>query len=518
MTASRTKNSVRNIIFSMLAYGLQIILGFLARRYFIYFFSTEYLGLNSLFSNVLSLLSLAELGFGTAIVFAMYKPMAEGDEEKVRQLMQFYKKSYFTIGCVILGIGLCVLPFMDYFKKQAPNVNINLYIVYGIFLFNSVVSYFFAHRRSLLYTNQRNDIESKINMLLNILLTGGQLVAICFAKNYYLYIALIGIFNILNNVLIFVITQKMFPQFLKKPNAFLDKESKKAINKNIMSMIFHKIGSVVVYSTDSLIIFLVLGSVSLGKYSNYLMITTYVSAIVTIFTNAMRGSVGNSIASESVEKNQTLLKKLNFIYCWIVAFCTIAIFILSDPFIDIVLTKDVSTVLTFDKTIILLICVSFYLNQSRNMVLLFKEGAGLFYQDRFKSIFESVINLVTSIILAKFIGLAGVIIGTIISTISTCLWVEPYVLNKHYLKQSTLKYFAKYLYYTFAMLVAGGVTYLVCNFIPHYNIGWLIVKFAVCAVVPNIVLLITYCWLPEFKQTIQWGKQIISGFKQKKKN
>lgn len=517
MATSRTKNSVRNIIFSMLAFAVQIILGFFARRYFIYYFSTEYLGLNSLFSNVLSLLSLAELGFGTAIVFAMYKPMAEGDEEKVRQLMHFYKKCYFTIGIVILGIGLCVLPFMEYFKKQAPNVDVNLYFVYGIFLFNSVVSYFFAHRRSLLYTNQRNDIESKVNMLLNILLTGGQIIAICFAKNYYLYISLFGIFNILNNVLIFIITQKMFPQFLKKPNSFLDKESKKSINKNIMSMIFHKIGSVVVYSTDSLVIFLILGSASLGKYSNYLMITTYVSAIIAIFTNAMRGSIGNSIASESEEKNQNLLNKLNFIYFWLISFCTIAIFVLADPFIDVVLTKDATTSLTFDKTIILLICINFFIGQSRYMLGTFKECAGLFYQDRFKSIFESIINLVVSIVLARYIGLAGVIIGTIISTLTTSLWVEPYVFYKHYLKQSTVKYFVKYLYYTFALIVAGCATYFICNIIPDFNMPWLIVKFVVCAIVPNLVLLILYFWLPEFKQTVQWGKQIICNFKNKHK-
>jgi len=236
-TESRTKNSSRNLIFSMLAYIIQIVLGFLVRRYFIYYFNEEYLGLNSLFTNVLSLLSLAELGFGGAIVFAMYKPMAEGDEEKVRQLLYFYKKCYLMIGLIILGIGLCVLPFMDYFKKQAPNVDVNLYVIYLINLFNTVISYFFAHRRSLLYTNQRNDIESKINMVINIALTGMQLVVLIFVRNYYLYISLTGITTILSNALIFFVTQKLYKNYLRKPEAYLDKESKREINKNICAMV-----------------------------------------------------------------------------------------------------------------------------------------------------------------------------------------------------------------------------------------------------------------------------------------
>ena len=510
---SRTKNTTRNIIFSMMAYFIQILLGFLARRYFIYFFSEEYLGLSSVFSNVLSLLSLAELGFGTAIVFAMYKPMADGDEEKVRQLLQYYRKSYFIIGTVVFAIGLCVLPFMDYFRAQAPNVDVNFYLVYFIFLFNSCVSYFFAHRRSLLYTNQRNDIESKVNMILNIVLTGLQLLAICVAKNYYLYIILTGVITVINNSIIYFITRKLYPQFLKKPYSYLDKETIKGINKNIRAMIFHKIGTAVVYSTDSLVIFLILGSASLGKYSNYLLITTYVSAIIGIFTGSLRGSVGNSIASEDVEKNKQLLNKLNFLYFWLISFSTIAVFILADPFINVILTKDTSNLLTFDKTILLLICVNFYLMQSRGMISLFKECAGLFYPDRYKAIFESIINLIVSIVLAKFIGISGVIIGTIVSTITTSLWVEPYVLHKHYLKEPTIKYFGKYFIYSIAVLLAGLVTYVTCSLIPDGTILLLGAKAIVCLLVSNITLLVCLWWLPEFKDSVCWFKTMISKLK-----
>ncbi len=514
---SRVKNSTRNMIFSMIAYIMQILLGFVVRRYFIFHFGTEYLGLNSLFANVLSLLSLAELGFGTAIVFAMYKPMAEDDTEKVRELLQFYKKSYMIIGFVVFALGLCVFPFMGVFEKKVPNVDINLYIVYFIHLFNSVISYFFAHRRSLLYTSQRTDIESKVNMSLNIVSTLFQLLTILFLQNFYLYILVGGVISIVNNLIISVITKKYYSEYLQKPQSYLDDETKKSINKNIRAMIFHKIGSAVVYSTDSLIIYLMLGSTVLGKYSNYLLITTYISSFLMLITGAVNGSVGNSVASESVEKNYSLFKKLNFLYLWIVSFCTICIYTLSDPFIDVVLTKAENVNLTLDNFILILVSANFFFNVSRSMCNVFKSSAGLFYPDRHKPIFESLINLVVSIVLCYFIGLPGVIIGTIVSNVTTSLWIEPYVLNKHYLKKSTLIYFSKYAVFLIATVFGCWFTSFVCGKLPTGGITLLCARFAICAILPNIILFMFLSWLPEFKECIKFVVGVIKGFIKKDK-
>lgn len=513
---SRAKNSTRNIIVSMITYMIQVLLAFFVRRYFIFYFGAEYLGLNSLFSNVLSILSLAELGFGSALVFAMYKPMAENDEEKVRQLLQFYKKSYFIIGIIVFSLGLCVLPFMSFFKVKAGSIDVNLYVVYLIFLFNSTISYFFAHRRSLLYTSQRNDIESKINMVMNFLQYGIQLFIIIVLKNYYLYIITTGVVGLLSNLCVYVITQKKYRRFIDKPKNALSNEDTHEIKKNVGALVFHKLGTTIVYSTDSLIIYFMLGSANLGMYSNYVMITTQVATLLSIFINSIRGSIGNSIASESVEKNQQLLKRLNFIYFWIISFCTIAIFVLADPFIDKVLVKG-SQNLLFEKSVLIVICLNFFFNQSKSIVGTFKECAGLFYQDRFKCIFESIINLVASIVLTKYFGIIGVVLGTIISNVLTSLWLDVYVLNKNYLHMSTIKYFVKYLLYLVIMLVVGVGTYFVCSLVPDLNIWTLVAKFAVCAVVPNLMLLAIYACLPEFKDTFAWGRQILKNLLKNKK-
>lgn len=514
---SRTKNSFRNLSFSIIAYVIQIILGFFTRRYFIYYFGTEYLGLNSLFSNILSILSLAELGFGTAIVFSMYKPMAEEDTEKVSELLNFYKKCYTIIGFIVIALGFCVLPFMSYFKSKAPNVDVDLYLVYIIFLFNTAISYFFAYRRSLLYTSQRNDIESKINMMFNIVSSGLQLIILLFIKNYYLYILVSGIVSLSNNFVVYGITNRLYSEYLKKPTSKIDSGTKKEINKNIKALIFHKIGTAIVYSTDSILIFVLLGSTSLGKYSNYLLITSYVTTFISFFTAAVRGSIGNSIATESVEKNTKLFSKLNFVYMWLVSFCTVCIFVLADPFIDTVFNKG-STELLFDKTIIILICVNFFTTVSRYMCGTFKECAGIFYQDRYKSLIEAIVNLVSSVIFAKFIGLAGIILGTIISNVFVSLWVEPYVLNKYYMKQSTIKYFFKYTIFVVATVVTALITQFVCNKLPTGGVTLLVARFAICAILPNICLFLCLCWMPEFRECLNYFSKLVTKFTSKKKS
>ena len=504
---SRTKNSTRNILFSAMAYLIQILLGFFVRRYFIFYFGTEYLGFSSLFSNILSVLSLVELGVGSALVFAMYKPMADGENEKVRQLLQFYKKSYTIIGLVIGALGLCVLPFMSYFQTKAPSVEINLYIVYIVFLFNTVISYFFAYRRSLLYVSQRNDIESKVGILVNILSAGLQLAVILFVKNYYAYISVSILSTILSNLIIYLITQKMFADLVKKPAEPLDKTERKSITKNIFALLCHKLGGTVVYSTDSLIIYLMFDAATLGKYSNYLLITSYVTAIINIVLGAIRGSVGNAIASESVDDNYKAFKKLNYAYLWLVSFCSICIFALSDSFIDVVFNKS-GVVLTFDFSIILLISISFFILHARYMLCIFKECAGLFRQDRIKPVFEAVINLVVSLALAYLIGLAGIIIGTICSNIM-CIIVEPYVVNKHYFKRSTMRYMLRLLYQFLVTAVVGGAMYYLCGLIANDGILNLVLKFAICGVGANVLLLLGLGWLEEFKQCFKWGTGIL---------
>lgn len=432
-------------------------------------------------------------------------------KKKVKQFLKLYKKFYLIVGIVVLGLGLALTPFVHLLINGTPNVSVNLQVVFLIILANTTISYFFAHRRALLYTSQRNDIESKINIIAHITSTVLQLLILFTIKDYYLYLA-VGIFTtILNNFLVWFITQKKYSNYLGKPKGKLDFETKKSIRKNVLAMVYHKIGGVIVFGTDSILISLILinGLDTLGKYSNYILITTYVGAIIALLIASIRGSVGNSIATQSAEENYKLREKLNFVFLWIVGFCAVCIFVLSEPFISVVLTKSSTTNLLLGNEIILLVSISFFITFSRYLTGVFLETAGLFHPWRISPIIESLINLVASILLGLWIGLPGIIIGTILSTVLMPLWVGPHVLNKYYFKKSTFVYMGKYLIYAGSAIVAGFVTWFVCSFIPNGTILLLIAKFAICAVLPNIVLLLCLCWMPEFKQAINWLKSLI---------
>lgn len=520
MLENRTKRASKNMIIALISYAIQLVVGFIVRRYFIYYLGEAYLGLSSLFSNILSILSLAELGFGTAIIFAMYKPMAEQDAEKVKQLLQQFKKYYSIIGTIIFVLGISILPVLKYIVGDVGNLDVNLYIAYIIYLVQSVVTYFLAHRRALFGTSQRNDIETTINLICNILLYVLQLISVIVIKSYYAYIISAVLLNIFNNILVLVVTNRQYAEYIGKPLTRLPLDERQSINKNVLAMIFHKIGGVLVFATDSILTTLLVddGLGVLGKYSNYTLITTSITTIMYLLISATKGSMGNAVALKNPEENYKLKKKIEFLYLWLTSFCTICIFVLIEPFINVILTKGNSQSLLLGKEIALLVCASFFLTHSRQITLAYIDVVGLFRPWRFKALFEAIINLVVSIVLGMELGLVGIIIGTLTSTIFMPLWVEPMVLEKHYFKngKSIKNHWLYFALFVFSTLISGAVTYFACGLIQTDTLWTLIAKFAICAVVPNVMLLLCLWWTPEFKECVKWGIDIFKNFKHSK--
>lgn len=512
VNTSRTKNSIRNLLFSFFAFALQLICTLFIRICFVKVFLVDYLGINSLFTNIISILSVVESGFGSAMTFALYEPVAKGEDEKVRQLLAFYKKCYRVISLCILIIGLAIMPCLPYLIKDFAAINLNLYIVYAMFLASSFISYFSAHRRALFYASQRVDIENKINIAGYVVTLFIQILALFVFKNYYVY-SLAGLINsIISCVLVYIMTNIKFANYIKREDEGISKQDRKNITKNVMALFFHKVGGIVLSGTDSIIISAFLGSVILGKYSNYLMITTYINTLLMTFINSVKGSVGNSLNLKDKDSNFTLFKRLNFIYFAISALFSIAFVVLSSPFVDVMFGEEL--VLSFD--LVLIMGIYLYLYNTRQIVYMFKDCKGYFWQNRFAPIIEAVINLIVSLILVQVIGLLGVILGTIISCILVPLWNEPYILNKHYFKRSTLKYFGKYLLCALATVVSAVVTISVCNFIVVTNFWTLILKGIVCVVVAGLMLLITMAPFKEFKECVKWGKEIVVSFRNKR--
>lgn len=513
-TMTRTQNIKKNLIFNVIRYATNILLQFVLRTVLIYYMGAEYLGLNGLFTNIFSFLNLAELGIGGAIVFSMYKPIAENDIEKVKALQNLYKKFYIIIAIVVGVLGAVLTPFIKYFMNGGVEADINIYILYVMYLAYTLVGYFSAHKRSLLFAYQRNDIENKIKTVCSFLMVGIQIAILILTRNYYFYFSVSILFALVEGISVQIVANKLYPEINGKAEK-LDDLTKKEITKNVTALSLHKVGKAVVFSTDNILVSTFLGLAILGVYTNYSLIITTLTMISQMIYNAITASAGDLIASSSTEYVYERYKKTNFIFSYYSGMTTICLVTLFQPFIA-KWTGDASYLLDFST--VLLLCVSYYLTGMRTGVWVYKDAAGLFDQDKWKPIAEALVNLVVSVGLAYVMGINGIVIGTIVSTLVAPFWVEPYVLYKYYFKKSTKPFFLRYALDVVITLVCGVATYFICSFIPTPNILLLAVKFVVCFVLANVLLILAYLPTGDIRNTFQIVKSLFNRKTKVKRN
>jgi len=315
MAADRTSRSAKNALAGIVNKIIGIAAPFLLRTIMIQKLGVEYLGLNSLFSSVLQMLSLTEMGFGNAVIFSMYKPMADGNTELINALLKFYKRIYRLIGVIVLGIGLVLMPNITHFIASEYPHEINIYVVFGIYLANTVVSYFlFAYKSSILIAAQRNDIESNIITLCNIFLYLSQIVALLATGNYYVYIILMPCFTIINNIVRYYVVKKKYPQYVDSGE--LEKQEKKEIMSRVGALVGHRVGGVVFSSVDSLVISSFLGLAILGRYTNYFYIYTAINGIMSIVFQSILAVIGNAVACKTPQENHKIFNELFILYAY----------------------------------------------------------------------------------------------------------------------------------------------------------------------------------------------------------
>lgn len=507
---SRTKSSLLNFITAMVGQGLGLIVSFIARIFFVKILSSEYLGLNGLFTNILTVLSLAELGVGTAITYSLYKPLAEDDISTCKMLMQLYKKVYTVIGLMILILGIAITPLLPIFIKDMPNIS-NINLIYILFVINTAISYFYSYKRNLIIADQNRYIATIYRYGFYFILNVAQIIYLVIKHDYIGFLILQIISTFLENVFVSKHADKMYPYLNDKEKIPLEEESKKEIIKNTKAMMMHKIGGTVVSSTDNILLSSFVSIVAVGIYSNYYLITNALNTICNQVYNSLTASLGNMWVKESKEKNYSVFKKINFLTFWIYCFITICLVCLFNPFIEIWVGKDY----LFSMDIVMILVINFYLTGMRKSVLTFRDAAGLFYKDRYKAVAEAIINLVASIILAKYYGVFGVFLGTFISSITTCVWIEPYVLYKYGFEKSLKEYFKDYFKKTLLTAILVIVTYYICSLIKGNLYIAFGLKLVVCVLIPNIILLLIYGKSVEFKY---FYDKLISKFLKKLKH
>lgn len=509
MKINRTKNAVRNIIFAGILKIYQIVVPFLIRTAMIYFMGVQYLGLNSLFSSILQVLNLAELGVGSAMVFSMYKPIVDDDKDTICALMKLYKVYYRFIGLIIAVIGLILLPFIPkLINGDVPN-GINIYVLYLLNLGATVLSYWlFAYKNSLLQAHQREDITSKVTLLTNTIQYSLQLVILIFIKNYYLYVIVILFTQALTNIVRAVIVTKLYPDY--KPEGKLDKKVIKEINHRIRDLFTSKLGGVIVNSVDTIVISAFLGLTVLAIYQNYYFILTSIIGFVTIIFNSCIAGIGNSIIVETKEKNFNDLNKFTFIISWIGGFCTTCFLCLFQPFMDVWVKKES---LKLDFSVVICFCIYYFVFEINQLLCAYKDSAGMWHEDRFRTLVTALSNLVMNLIMVQFWGVYGVILSTVLSTLFIGM---PWLLHNLFtvlFEKSQLKiYLRKLFFYVFVVFCGCVLTYLLCLQLPIMS-KWmiLIIRAIICCIIPNVIYFVVYIKKQEFKDSIKLFDKITKG-------
>ena len=500
----RTKNSIKNIIGSMLSNILTIIIGLIAQAVFIKILGSEYLGLNGLFSNIITMLGIVELGVGNAIIYNLYKPIAENNISKIKSLMNFYKKSYRLIACIVAIIGIIIIPFLPFFIEEI-SIDINITLVYLLFLIDVVCSYLLSYKRSILYANQKNYIINIVHIIYTILLNTSQLLVLFFTKNYYYYLIMKIIMRILENFIISKIADKKYA-FINEQSEKLDKETEKDIFTKVKALFFHKIGSFAVLGADNIIISKFLGLVTVGLYSNYYLIINAVQTVFGQIITSFTASVGNMLVTESKEKCYDVFKKIRFFNFWLATFASSSVLIIMDSFISIWIgDKYILPLLVLEVLVF-----NLYQKLMRNSYMSFKEAAGIYYEDRFVPLIEATLNIIVSIFCCKLFGLAGVFMGTVISGLALWCYSYPKYVYKKLFDRNYIEYAKETIGYIILFVLIASGTYYLSTIINFSNIYLeFISNVIISLIVPNILLFIIFFKKDNFKYYSNLLKNVI---------
>lgn len=496
---SRTEYSILNIAAGVGGYSLSVILSLINRIVFTRCLPPAYLGISGLFSNVLSMLSLAELGTGGAIVYALYKPLAENDEEKIASLVRIFGKAYRFTGLAIGAVGLCVLPFLHLIVGEQPGIADSIQLIYVIYLFNTASSYFFTYRSTLLVAAQKNYLVTGLNYIVLCAQAVAQAVFLMLTKHYIGYLLIQSVFSLGYNLWVSRVAVKHYPYIIRKDTKPLEAGEKKKIFKDMRDLMAYKISGVLVNSTDNLIITFFDGLITTGLVSNYTLLTSTLNTLLCQVFNGLGSSVGNLNAIESSDKKYAMLNVINLLNFWLFGWAAIGILFVSSDLVQLLFGSQY----ILDGKIVLILALNFYTVGMQNAIWTFKHTMGLFRYGRFLQLGTAALNLALSIALGSYWGISGILFATFLSRLFTNLWYDPYVVYKHAFGKNPLRYLKKYVYFLLILLLDGVICCMLIQFI-HFSLAVnIILKAVITSVVCNTVFLLCFRITPEFVYIMQ---------------
>jgi len=488
MTSERVKNTGRNILFAFIFQFVKIFLVFINRIIFVKILGASYLGVNGLFSNILGILSLADLGMTTVLMYALYEPLAKNDTVKIQKYINYFKRVYNIIALAIAIIGILFIPFLQYLVNLPSNLP-NIYIYYILLLSNTVISYLFVYKTTLVSADQKMYILNKYDTIFQFVLFVLQILMLILTKSFILYLLSNVVCTLFCNIVKVKKTEKIYPYLKEKNSSSLNKKEKANIFKNIKSLFLYKIGGVILSNTDNILISVIVGTITVGYYSNYATIIISIETFLTMIFSSIKASVGNYIVTEEKNSQIKIFNILEVYNFWIVSFCTICFIILIPDFIEICFGKDY----VLSLGVLICITLNFYTSNIRQTLWAFRETTGIFDRTKYITLTTAVLNLVLSIILGKKFGLIGILSATVLSRMIYSWWKEPKIIFNEHFKASVSSYYINYI----KRAILGGficlAIYMIGNIMPISNIYIkFIIKCTLCVSIPTIIYYLIY--------------------------
>ncbi len=508
MKLQKSKNATRNIMYGMVLKIYQMFMPFVMRTVIIYYLGAEFLGLNSLFNSILQVLNLAELGVGSAMVFSMYKPIAENDKEKLCALLNLYRKYYRIIGTLILIIGIAIVPVLPKLISGSLPAEVDLYILYFLNLSATVLTYWlFAYKNSLLQAYQRADVVSKVFIVTDTFKYILQIVSLIIFKDYYLYCIVLLVSQIMNNIMTAYAAKRRYPDL--EPKGHLAKDEQKIINGKIKDLFTTKLATTLLSSGDTLVISAMLGLIMLAMYQNYYYLISAVLGCFTIIHTAITAGIGNSLIVDTMEKVKKTFNMLFFGIIWLLTFCVGCFLSLMQPFMEMWVGKE----LMLKDTIVILLVIYFCVYELTQFFSVYKEAAGIWHQDRFRPLICSIINIILNLIFVQKWGVYGVVFATIIS--SGCVSL-PWVIHnvfKYILEENPVAYLQKFLKYVLLGILINTLIGIITAKIHLPIIMDLGIKLIICISVINIVWIFFFRKTEEFIELKNMITRVLQGRK-----
>lgn len=495
MAASRSEYVVKNVSVTLMMQILKNLLAFVSRTVFVYVLGAEYLGVNSLFTDILTVLSFAELGIGNAMVFSLYKPLAEQNTEKIKSLMRLYAKAYKVIGIVIAILGICVVPFVEQIVGNVSYVKDDITLLYLLFLLNSVISYFFVYKKSLIIADQKNYIVDIYQQVFYAFQVVVQSVFLIITKQFIPYLIIMIITTFLNNLYVAHKADKMYP-YLKERNVEpLGKEEVDGIVTNVKALVVYKVGGIILESTDSIFISSLINVLTVGLYANYKMLINVFKTMGSQMMNAVVASVGNLNASATDHKKESVFYEMLYISSWFYGFATAGLCCFLTPLISVWLGENYA--IGFDA--VLAACIYFYVSNMHYPCYTYRTTAGLFVFGKYVPMIAAAFNIALDIVMGKIWGLSGILWASTISRVLTYEVVDPVLIYKRVFHKPVMKYFTTYACLTFLVFADGFISYKVASLVSVSGLIGILIQVGFFSLVFNLLFLLVTLRTTQFK-------------------